>query len=60
MDIFYLPGILEFAEKNQMRYSKLLRVEINFFIFFFIIWKMKINIFFIETSVFIKRRQTSY
>jgi len=43
-----------------MRYSELLRVEINFFNFF-IILKIKVKIFFIVgTLVFIKRRQLSY
>jgi len=34
LDIFYLSGTLELVERNKMRYSELLRVEINFFIIF--------------------------
>jgi len=46
-----------------MHYSELLRIEINFllFFYFFIILKIKITIFFIAgTLVFIKRRRMDY
>jgi len=33
LDIFYLSETLELVERDQMRYSELFGLEINFFVF---------------------------